>query len=349
MDTTPEDARPAAAGPAAAAPDGAGPDSTRPEGAGHVPVMLERCVELLLPALQHPGAVVVDGTLGLGGHTAALLAAAPLARAVGVDRDPVALAEATRRLAGTPGGTDRFVAVQAVHDDVDEVLAHAGPDGGPLRQVDAVLLDLGVSSMQLDLDERGFSYSRDTPLDMRMGDEGPTAADVLNTYGERDLVRMMRSYSDEKFADRIARAVVAERAKQPFTTSARLVELVYGAVPAAARRTGGHPAKRLFQALRIEVNDEIAGLARALPAWLERLAPGGRMVVLSYHSGEDRLVKRAFAAVTTVDAPHGLPVEPAPAPYELLVRGAVKADDHEIDANPRAASVRLRAVTRRSA
>ncbi len=188
-----------------------------------------------------------------------------------------------------------------MHDDVDEVLEAAGVDRG----VDGVLLDLGVSSMQLDVDERGFSYSRDTPLDMRMGDEGMTAADVLNTYDARALVRLMRSHSDEKFADRIAKAVVAARAQEPFTTSGRLVELVYDAVPAAARRTGGHPAKRLFQALRIEVNDEIAGLARALPAWLAALAPGGVMVVLSYHSGEDRLVKRAFAAVTTVDVPHG--------------------------------------------
>lgn len=313
-------------------------------GASHVPVMLDRCVELLLPALQRPGAVLVDGTLGLGGHTAAVLAAAPGAVAVGVDRDPVALAEAARRLATLPDVGTRFVPVGAVHDDVDHIVRTAG-----VEQVDAVLLDLGVSSMQLDVDERGFSYSRDTPLDMRMGDEGPTAADVLNSYDERALVRMMRSHADEKFADRIARAVVTARAEEPFTTSARLVELVYAAVPAAARRTGGHPAKRLFQALRIEVNDEIAGLARALPAWLARLAPGGRMVVLSYHSGEDRLVKRAFGAVSTVDVPHGLPVEPAPAPYALLVRGAVKATPQEIEENPRAASVRLRAITRRPA
>ncbi len=319
-----------------------GPDGTdgTPGRAAHVPVMLERCVDLLLPALQHPGAVVVDGTLGLGGHAAALLAAAPQARVVGVDRDPVALAEAGRRLAGAG---DRFVPVAAVHDDVEDVLAAAGA-----TRVDGVLLDLGVSSMQLDLDARGFSYARDTPLDMRMGDTGPTAADVLNTYPERGLVRIMRSYADEKFAVRIARAVVAARTQEPFTSSARLVELVYDAVPAAARRTGGHPAKRLFQALRIEVNDEIAGLARALPGWLERLAPDGRMVVMSYHSGEDRLVKRAFAAVSTVDAPPGLPVEPAPAPYALLVKGATKATEAEIDANPRAASVRLRAVMRRS-
>ena len=303
--------------------------------------MLERCVDLLLPALQHDGAVVVDGTLGLGGHAAVLLGRAPAARVVGVDRDPVALAEAGRRLAGHAG---RFVAVGAVHDDVEEILDVAG-----VARVDGVLLDLGVSSMQLDVDSRGFSYARDTPLDMRMGAEGMTAADVLNTYDVRALVRLMRSHSDEKFAGRIAKAVVAARAREPFTTSGPLVELVYDAVPAAARRTGGHPAKRLFQALRIEVNDEIDGLARALPAWLAALAPAGRMVVLSYHSGEDRLVKRAFAAVTTVDSPHGLPVMPEPAPYELLVRGAVKATPAEIDENPRAASVRLRAVRRRSA
>ncbi|MFC5382235.1 16S rRNA (cytosine(1402)-N(4))-methyltransferase RsmH [Aquipuribacter nitratireducens] len=312
--------------------------------ASHVPVLLQRCVDLLVPALHGPaatGTVLVDGTLGLGGHTAALLAAAPGARAVGVDRDPLALAEAGRRLARR-GLADRVTLVQAVHDEVDRVCGAAGVD-----EVDAVLLDLGVSSMQLDLDERGFSYARDTPLDMRMGTTGPTAADVLNTYDERRLARMMRTHADERFADRIARAVVAERDREPFTTSGRLVELVYAAVPAAARRTGGHPAKRLFQALRIEVNDEIAGLERALPAWLDRLRPGGRLVVLSYHSGEDRVTKRAFARVTTVDVPPGLPVEPTPAPYELLVRGAEKAPVHEVDRNPRAASVRLRAVERR--
>ena len=324
-----------------AGPAGPAADDGPAAAASHVPVMLERCVDLLLPALQHDGAVVVDGTLGLGGHAAVLLGRAPAARVVGVDRDPVALAEAGRRLSGYGG---RFVAVGAVHDDVEEILDVAG-----VARVDGVLLDLGVSSMQLDVDSRGFSYARDTPLDMRMGVGGMTAADVLNTYDVRALVRLMRSHSDEKFADRIAKAVVAARAREPFTTSGPLVELVYDAVPAAARRTGGHPAKRLFQALRIEVNDEIDGLARALPAWLAALAPAGRMVVLSYHSGEDRLVKRAFAAVTTVDSPHGLPVMPEPAPYELLVRGAVKATPAEIDENPRAASVRLRAVRRRSA
>ncbi|WP_336924209.1 16S rRNA (cytosine(1402)-N(4))-methyltransferase RsmH [Aquipuribacter sp. SD81] len=311
-------------------------------GAEHVPVLLERCTELLAPVLQRPGAVAVDGTLGLGGHTAALLAAAPQARVVGVDRDPVALAEAQRRLAAA-GLADRLVAVGAVHDEVDRVCEAAGVD-----EVDAVLLDLGVSSMQLDLDERGFSYARDTPLDMRMGSTGPTAADVLNTYAERDLARLLRTHADVKAADRVARAVVRAREDAPFTTSARLVEIVYAATPAAVRRTGGHPAKRVFQALRIEVNDELAGLARALPAWLDRLRPGGRIVVLSYHSGEDRVVKRAFAAATTVEVPPGLPVEPPPAPYALVVRSSEQADAEEVARNPRAASVRLRAVERRA-
>ena len=306
----------------------------------HVPVLLERCVELLAPPLSHPGAVYVDGTLGLGGHMDAVLRACPAARGVGVDRDPVALRLAGDRLRGH---RDRFVGVEAVYDQVDDVLAAAGAD-----HVDAVLLDLGVSSMQLDSDERGFSYARDTPLDMRMGSTGPTAADVLNGYDEKSLARVFRVHGEERFAGRIAAAVVSERAREPFTTSGRLVELLYDTIPVPARRTGGHPAKRVFQALRIEVNDELAALARALPAWLDRLAPGGRMVVLAYHSGEDRLVKRAITRLTTVEAPHGLPVEPEPAPYRLLVKGAEKADAVEAEANARSASVRLRAVERRT-
>lgn len=305
----------------------------------HVPVMLRRCVELLSPPLARPEAVHVDGTLGLGGHMDAVLQQCPGARGIGVDRDPVALRLAGERLRHHG---DRFVGVEAVYDEVHQVLDSATAD-----RVDTVLLDLGVSSMQLDSDERGFSYSRDTPLDMRMGATGPTAADVLNSYDERALARLLRVHGEEKFAGRIAAAVVAERARQPFTTSARLVELLYDAIPIPARRTGGHPAKRVFQALRIEVNDEIEALARALPAWLERLAPGGRMVVLAYHSGEDRLVKRAMARLTTVDVPHGLPVEPEPAPYRLLVKGAEKADPDEAAANARSASVRLRAIERR--
>lgn len=305
----------------------------------HVPVMLRRCVELLSPPLARPDAVHVDGTLGLGGHMDAVLQQCRGARGIGVDRDPVALRLAGERLRHHG---DRFVGVEAVYDEVEQTLDSADAD-----RVDTVLLDLGVSSMQLDSDARGFSYSRDTPLDMRMGATGPTAADVLNSYDERSLARLLRVHGEERFAGRIAAAVVAERARQPFTTSARLVELLYDAIPIPARRTGGHPAKRVFQALRIEVNDEIGALARALPAWLERLAPGGRMVVLAYHSGEDRLVKRAMARLTTVDVPQGLPVEPEPASYRLLVKGVEKADPTEAAANARSASVRLRAIERR--
>lgn len=309
-------------------------------GAQHVPVLLDRCLELLGPALDRREAIYLDATLGLGGHMAAVLDRHPGAKGIGVDRDADALRSATERLSAVG---DRFQGVEAVYDEVDDVL-----DAADIRSVDAVLMDLGVSSMQLDDDHRGFSYSRDTPLDMRMGRTGPTAADVLNTYDEKALARVLWVHGEEKFSRRIAAAVVAQRAGEPFVTSARLVELLYAVIPAPARRTGGHPAKRVFQALRIEVNDELAALSRALPAWLDRLRPGGRLVVLAYHSGEDRIAKRALAAATTIDSPPGLPVEPPPAPFALLVKGAEKADAAEAATNPRSASVRLRAVQRRT-
>jgi len=234
--------------------------------------------------------------------------------------------------------------VHAVYDEVAEVLADLG-----LAHVEGVLFDLGVSSMQLDVRERGFAYAEDAPLDMRMNDTtGPTAADVLNEYPVEELARILRQYGEEKFARRIAEAVVRERAREPFTRSARLVELLYEAIPAPARRTGGHPAKRTFQALRIEVNDELSVLRRALPAAIEAVGVGGRVVVMSYHSLEDRLTKHAFAEVTRSDVPPDMPFVPEgsePA-YRLVTRGAEKASDEEIEQNPRAASVRLRAVER---
>ncbi|QBR90844.1 16S rRNA (cytosine(1402)-N(4))-methyltransferase RsmH [Nocardioides euryhalodurans] len=307
----------------------------------HVPVLLDRVVALLAPALDHEGAVMVDATLGLGGHTEAVLRRCELARVIGVDRDPDALALASERLA--PFG-DRFVAVHAVYDEIPEVLQEQGLDA-----VDAVLFDLGVSSMQLDVTERGFAYREDAPLDMRMdGTTGPTAADVLNTYSEAELTRILREYGEEKFARRIAGAVVRERATAPFTTSGRLVELLYASIPAPARRTGGHPAKRTFQALRMEVNDELAVLRRALPAAVDAISVGGRVVVESYHSLEDRLVKQTFTRATASDVPPDLPFVPEghePA-LRLVTRGAEKADAHEIEENPRAASVRLRAIER---
>jgi 16S rRNA (cytosine1402-N4)-methyltransferase len=307
----------------------------------HVPVLLDRVVALLAPALEREGAVLVDATLGLGGHTEAVLARFELARVVGIDRDTDALALAGARL--EPYG-DRFTGVHAVYDELPDVLASLGLDS-----VDAVLFDLGVSSMQLDVPERGFAYSVDAPLDMRMdGTVGLTAADVLNTYEVGELTRVLREYGEEKFAPKIARAVVREREREPFTSSARLVELLYAEIPAPARRTGGHPAKRTFQALRMEVNDELAVLRRAIPAAIDAISVGGRVVVESYHSLEDRLVKQAFVAATRSHVPVDMPFIPEghePA-LRLVTRGAEKASPDEISENPRAASVRLRAIER---
>jgi 16S rRNA (cytosine1402-N4)-methyltransferase len=307
----------------------------------HVPVLRDRIVELLAPALTGPGAVFVDGTLGMGGHTEAVLRACPEARAVGIDRDRDALALARERLAPFKG---RFTAVHAVYDELDSVLSDIG-----IASVQGVLFDLGVSSLQLDEDQRGFAYRHDAPLDMRMDQgEGPTAADVLNTYAEPDLERILRSYGEERFARRIAAAEVRERTKEPFTTSARLVELLRSAVPAASQRSGGHPAKRTFQALRIEVNHELDAWQDALPRAVGALAVGGRIAVLSYHSLEDRLTKQTLAAGARGSTPEGLPVElPEHAPYlMLLTRGAEEPERDEIESNPRAASARLRAAER---
>ncbi|HEX3930648.1 MAG TPA: 16S rRNA (cytosine(1402)-N(4))-methyltransferase RsmH [Nocardioides sp.] len=307
----------------------------------HVPVLLDRVVALLAPALDHDGAVLVDATLGLGGHSAAVLTRCELARVVGFDRDPAALDLAGERLA--PFG-DRFTPVHATFDQIPRALADLG-----LRRADGILFDLGVSSMQLDTAERGFAYRQDAPLDMRMDPTtGITAAEVLNTYERGELTRVLREYGEERFASRISAAVVKERAREPFSTSGRLVELLYDQIPAPARRTGGHPAKRTFQALRIEVNDELGTLRRAVPAAIGALAVGGRVVVESYQSLEDRLVKRAFTAVTRLDVPPDLPFVPEdrqPA-LRLVTRGAERADAEEIARNPRAASVRLRAVER---
>lgn len=310
-----------------------------PTPAEHVPVLLERCLELLGPALRHPGAVAVDATLGLGGHTEAMLAAHPGLTVIGVDRDTEALARATQRLAGFG---PRFRGVHAVYDELPAALDRLG-----IAAVQGILFDLGVSSMQLDRAERGFSYAQDAPLDMRMDQAtGPTAADVLNTYAVPDLTRILRDYGDERFAPKLARAIAREREREPFTTSARLVELIRATIPAPARRTGGNPAKRTFQALRIEVNGELDVLRRAIPAALSVLAPAGRMVVLSYHSGEDRIVKTALAAATNPPVPHGLPVIPEQLrpTARVLTRGSQKASEDEVLRNPRAASVRLRAV-----
>ena len=308
---------------------------------GHVPVMLERVLALLAPAIQEVSAVVVDATLGLGGHSAALLARHPRVRLVGLDRDSEALARSERRLAPY---ADRVTLVHAVYDALPDVLARLG-----LEQVLGVLFDLGVSSLQLDEAGRGFAYAQDAPLDMRMDQtQGATAAEVVNTYPAEQLARVLREYGEERFARRIADAVVRERGREPFSGTARLAELVRAAIPAATRRTGGHPAKRTFQALRIEVNGELDSLAAALPAAVEALAVRGRIVVLSYHSLEDRLVKRVLAEGARSRAPLDLPVVPAGSePYlQLLTRGAEVPSEAEVAANPRAASARLRAAER---
>ncbi len=314
--------------------------------AGHTPVLLERCLELLAPALAAPGrngrdAVYVDATLGLGGHAEAVLAAHPRLVLIGLDRDPAALAMAARRLAGYAGRTHL---VHAVYDRLPEVLDELGFAG-----LDGALFDLGVSSMQLDEAERGFAYAQDAPLDMRMDQStGRTAEEVVNTYDAAALTRILRGYGEERYAARVAAAIVRARAKAPITSSARLAELVRDAIPAPARRTGGHPAKRTFQALRIEVNGELDALRGALPAALDRLAIGGRLVVLSYHSLEDRIVKQALAERARSTGPVDLPVElPGTGPrLRLLTRGAELPGTAEVAANPRAASVRLRAAER---
>ena len=315
--------------------------SPEPTSERHVPVMRDRCVELLAPALEKPGSIVVDATLGMGGHSEALLAACPQATLVGIDRDPQALDLAGRRLAGFG---ERVRLVHAVYDDIPEVLAGLGID-----KVSGILMDLGVSSLQLDEADRGFAYSVDAPLDMRMDQTvGESAADVLNSYSATDLTRILRDYGEERFAKRIASAIVRERSVQPFTTSARLVEIIRDNVPAATRRTGGNPAKRTFQGLRIEVNQELEVLERAVPAAVEALAVGGRIAVLAYHSLEDRIVKRTFAEPVRSTTPAGLPVELAEhAPrMRLLTRGAELPSESEMADNPRAGSAKLRAAER---
>lgn len=306
----------------------------------HQPVLLEDCVSLVSPAADVPGGVIVDCTLGLAGHATAFLKAAPQARLIGIDRDEEALALATRRM-NDEGLADRFIPVHAAFDELSSVLDDKGVD-----QVRAVFMDLGLSSLQIDETERGFSYSHDAPLDMRMdGGQSLTAATVLATYPAERLKRIFREYGEERFAGPIAKAIVERRGREPFTTSRQLNELVDAVVP-KAHRPAGNPAKRVFQALRIEVNGELDKLARTLPQAMLHLAVGGRLVVESYHSLEDKTVKRFMADGLRVDVPPDLPVVPPDARPFLadLTHGAVKADEEEIARNPRSASVRLRAV-----
>ena len=312
------------------------------ERAEHKPVLLERCIALLTPALSSdPNPIIVDATLGLGGHSAELLARFPKLRILGLDRDPAAISEAAQRLERY---RDRLTIIHATYDRLPELLSELG-----IHSVDGILFDLGVSSMQLDLVERGFSYSKPAPLDMRMDTSvGQSAADVLNNYEARDLVRILKEFGEERFASRIVANIVKARSAGTLRTTADLAELVRESIPAPARRIGGHPAKRTFQALRIEVNRELEILERAIPAALKSLRVGGRMVVLSFQSLEDKIVKRHFVEATESKTPAGLPVEieSLRPKYKLLVSGSEKASATEIEENSRAQSVRLRAIER---
>jgi 16S rRNA (cytosine1402-N4)-methyltransferase len=298
-------------------------------GPSHVPVLIGRVTALLTPALTGPGAVLVDATLGRAGHARALLEACPGLLLVGIDADTAAIEAARELLAPF---ASRVTLVHARYDQIPAIVA-AAP-----APVMGLLFDLGVSSPQLDDPARGFAYAQDAPLDMRMDlTQDRTAADIVNGYPAADLTRVLRDYGEERFARRIADAVIRERARAPITSTARLSAIVKDAIPAATRRTGGNPAKRTFQALRIEVNDELGVLRRALPAALGVLAVGGRVVVLAYHSLEDRIVKREFVRLSN---------DQAAAQFRLLTRGAERPDSEEIAANPRAASARLRAAER---
>ena len=306
----------------------------------HVPVMLDRCINLLAPGIERAveergTAYVIDGTLGMGGHSEALLERFENLVLIGIDRDLQAHAIAGERLSRFG---DRFVPVHAVYDEIDR----AGVQG-----IDGILMDLGVSSMQLDERTRGFAYSYDAPLDMRMNSEDElTARIVVNEYSEDQLRRIIRNWGEEKFASRIARAICTARANAPLETTGELVRIIQKAVPVAAQRTGGHPAKRTFQALRIEVNHELEALERAVPAALEALNLGGRFVAMSYHSLEDKIVKRALTAEATSKAPKGFPVEleEHKPTVKIITRGAEPPTDEEIEQNSRAASAKLRAA-----
>jgi len=309
------------------------------EDARHIPVTVERVLELLEPVLgpdaQTQEPVMVDATTGLGGHAAAVLQRFGQARVIGLDRDPQAVAAARERLSQFGQRAQVF---HARYDQMGEVLDRAG-----VSEVDAVLFDLGVSSMQIDQTSRGFSYARPAPLDMRMDTTADlTAEQVVNTYPQSELARILWEYGEERFARRIARQIVNRR---PLVSSADLVAAVEAAVPAGSRRRG-HPAKRTFQAIRIAVNAELRSLDEALPVALRRLRPGGRLVALSYHSLEDKMVKQALREGAQDSAPPDLPVVPPDSrPWlRLITRGSEVASESEVAANPRARSVRLRAA-----
>lgn len=315
----------------------------------HIPVALDRCIELLTPAIESAitlrgSAIVIDATLGLGGHTRALLEKFAELKVIGFDRDLSAIAIARENVAPYQ---DRLTIIHAVYDQIEEVLADLS-----IEFIDGALFDLGVSSMQLDEAERGFAYSQEAPLDMRMDQsQGLTARDVLYTYDRNSLIRILRAYGDEKFAPRIVDNILAARDANALTTTKQLADLVKESIPAPARRTGGNPAKRTFQALRIEVNHELEVLERAIPAAMKALTAHGRIVVMSYQSLEDKIVKSFFTEACTSTTPRNLPVElpNSAAKFAYVITGSEAASDAEIETNPRAQSMRLRAIEKLAA
>ena len=308
----------------------------------HVPVALERCIELLAPAFANKSKpIVIDCTLGLGGHAGAMLERFSNLQLIGIDRDLSALDLTTKLLAPYK---DRINLVHATYDQIETVLHDLD-----IESVDGILFDLGVSSMQLDQSDRGFSYSQEAPLDMRMDQSAVLTADViLNTYSHGQLAKILQKYGEEKFASKIAENIIKARAAGNLKSTKDLADLVKDSIPAPARRTGGNPAKRTFQALRIEVNQELAVLERAIPAALKALNVGGRLVVMSYQSLEDRIVKSYFAEATQGSTPLGLPVDlpNSAAKFKLLLNGSEAAELSEQEVNPRSQSMRLRAIER---
>jgi 16S rRNA (cytosine1402-N4)-methyltransferase len=308
----------------------------------HISVMRNRCIDLLTPSIEmseHP--VVVDATLGLGGHSEALLDRFPQLTVIGIDRDPRALAKATERLSRFG---ERIKTSHAIFDEMSEVVLSHG-----YSHVSGVLFDLGVSSMQLDETERGFSYSQDAPLDMRMdSSRGITAFEIINHYEPGALVKILRTFGEEKFATRIVENIVKARAQAPLNSTLELAMLVKESIPAATRRTGGNPAKRTFQALRIAVNDELGAITRAMPQALNLVDVGGRVVVMSFQSLEDKIVKEIFVEAATSKSPRNLPVDlpEFAAKFALVLKSSEKASESEKLENPRSSSVRLRAIER---
>ena len=308
----------------------------------HTPVALDRCIALLSPAIEsNTNPIIIDATLGMGGHSKALLLKYPNLKIVALDRDLSAIKLATDNLSDV---IDRIEIVHAVYDELSAVLAKLG-----IEKVDGILFDLGVSSMQLDQADRGFAYSQEAPLDMRMDQSsGLSALDILNTYSYGELVRVIRNFGEEKFATKIADNIIKARAAGTLSTTKDLAEIVKNSIPAPARRTGGNPAKRTFQALRIEVNQELSVLERAMPQAIEAIRVGGRLVVMAYQSLEDKIVKKAFAEVTESHSPLGLPFDlpNSAASYKLIISGSEGASEEEIAINARAQSMRLRALER---